>query len=207
MKKYMIIACIIFVTVLAFLCLLVTVTNRHVVYIAERAQISHCNEEYIPEKSYDAIVVLGAKVKADGTPSSMLEDRLRAAIELYKSGASQTIILSGDCSGEDYDEVSAMRKYCLDAGIPEEALVRDDIGFSTYETVYNVVKTMGKDKIIVVTQKYHLYRTMFIANKMGAEADGFSADYRPYFGQFKRDIREYVARTKDFFKVGFLQNK
>lgn len=185
------------------LCALVVITNRAVVWKASRSDMTDCKTEYSASKTYDCIVVLGAKVK-DGTPSAMLEDRLKGAIELYKNGAAATIVLSGDCSGEDYDEVSAMKNYCLNAGVPEDALVRDDIGFSTYETMYNTVKTMGYKNIIVVTQSYHLYRAVYIAKQMGAEADGFSSDYRPYFGQIKRDIREYVARTKDFFKVNIL---
>ncbi len=200
MKKYMIFV-IVFVVVSVLLCLLVTVINRYVVWTAEHYEIFDCNEEYSSDKSYDAIVVLGAKVNADGQPSHMLEDRLRAAVALYNYGAAKQIILSGDCSGEEYDEVSAMKQYCINAGVPEEALIRDDIGFSTYETAYNVVNTMGIKHIIVVTQEYHLYRTMFIASNMGAEVDGYTADYRTYFGQLKRDVREYIARTKDFLKV------
>ncbi len=200
MKKYMFIIYIL-IAVLLLLCLFVTVANRYVVWTAENSEIFDCNADYGSDKKYDAIVVLGAKVKDDGTPSHMLEDRLRGAVALYKSGAAEKIILSGDCASEEYDEVSAMFGYCIEAGVPQEALVRDDIGFSTYETMYNSIKSMGLENIIIVTQKYHLYRAMFIANKMGASADGFSSDYRTYFGQFKRDVREYVARTKDFLKV------
>ena len=135
----------------------------------------------------------------------MLEDRLKGAIELYEKGVSSKIILSGDCSGEDYDEVSSMKKFCIDNGVPEDAIVRDDKGFSTYETMENVVEKMGYKSVIVVTQKYHLYRSVYIARRMGADADGFSTDYREYifWAQRKRDVRELVARIKDFFKVNF----
>ena len=175
--------------------------NRNVVSGAALSSIVPCGSEGEMTEKYDAIVVLGAGVKPDGTPSHMLEDRLRGAVALYKAGASEKLILSGDNSGEDYDEVSAMVKYCLDAGIPDSAIIRDDIGFSTYETMYNVVNVMGYKSIIAVTQEYHLYRAIYIAERMGADADGFSADYRTYFGQIKRDIREYFARTKDFIKI------
>ena len=179
------------------------VINRLVVWGAGRIIVG--NKDYSIDESYDAIVVLGAGLKADGTPSNMLQDRLTGAIELYKKGIAPKIILSGDCSGENYDEVSSMKKYCMDNGVPESDIVRDDNGFSTYETMENVVKIMGYKKIIVVTQKYHLYRSVYIARRMGADADGFSTDYRDYifFAQRKRDIREMAARFKDFFKVNF----
>ena len=175
------------------------------IVIAGAGKITVGNKDYSIDKKYDAIVVLGAGLRPDGTPSNMLEDRLKGAIELYEKGVSSKIILSGDCSGEDYDEVSSMKKFCIDNGVPEDAIVRDDKGFSTYETMENVVEKMGYKSVIVVTQKYHLYRSVYIARRMGADADGFSTDYREYifWAQRKRDVRELVARIKDFFKVNF----
>ena len=195
-------------TILVVLLALVTVINRAVVWGASRsAKIYDCNEEVNIENRYDCILVLGAGVRPDGTPSHMLEDRLRGAVALYKAGVSDVLLLSGDNSGEDYDEVSAMEKYCLENGVPESAIVRDDIGFSTSESVYNTVKTLGYRNIIVVTQEYHLYRAMYMIRRMGAEADGFATDYRAYSMQIKRDVREYVARCKDFLKVNISLHK
>ena len=154
------------------------------------------------EPPYDCILVLGAGLRSDGSPSDMLSDRLRGAIELYEQGISSVIVLSGDRSGEDYDEVSAMAAYCLEAGVPEEALVLDPIGYSTYESVVNTVEA-GYSRFVVVTQRYHLYRALYIAEGLGAEAVGFSADYRSYRGQAVRDAREVVARVKDFLLVIF----
>ena len=202
MKKKMIFLWI-SIAVLAFLLIFFLVINRLVVSGAGKITIG--NKDYTIDETYDAIVVLGAGLRADGTPSNMLEDRLKGAIELYKKGIAPKIILSGDCSGEDYDEVSSMKKFCIDNGVVESDIIRDDKGFSTYETMENVVKTMGYKKIMVVTQKYHLYRSVYIARRMGADADGFATDYREYIflAQRKRDIREIVARVKDFFKVNF----
>jgi vancomycin permeability regulator SanA len=194
----------ILVVLLAF----VAVVNRAVVWGASSsAEIYDCNGEIKIDKSYDCILVLGAGVRPDGTPSHMLEDRLRGAVALYKAGVSDVLLLSGDNSGEDYDEVSAMVKYCLENGVPESAIVRDDIGFSTSESVYNTVKMLGYRNIIVVTQEYHLYRAMYMIKRMGAEADGFATDYRAYSMQIKRDVREYVARCKDFLKVNISLHK
>ena len=98
-------------------------------------------------------------------------------------------------------EVAAMERYCLDAGIPSDEIILDRKGFSTYETMYNVVCEKKYGHIMVVTQEYHLYRAVYIARRMGADADGYAADYRSYFAQFKRDAREYFARIKDFVLV------
>ena len=191
------------ISVVALFLIFISVINLIVVFGA--GKVTEGNEEYTIDKKYDAIVVLGAGLRSDGTPSNMLEDRLKGAIELYKKGIAPKIILSGDCSGEDYDEVSAMQKYCVDNGVADGDIVRDDNGFSTYETMENIVNKMGYKRIIVVTQKYHIYRSVYIARRMGAEADGFSTDYRDYifFAQRKRDVREFAARIKDFFKVNF----
>ncbi len=200
MKKYTLAVSLI-LSIILLLFIIFIAFNRAVVLGASQSTIFPCGSEYEVDKCYDAIVVLGAGIRADGTPSHMLGDRLRAAVALYKAGVSQTVVLSGDNSGEDYDEVSAMVKYCLEEGIPVEDIVRDDIGFSTYETMYNAIASMGYRNIIVVTQEYHLYRALYSAEKMGANADGFSADYRSYSGQLIRDVREYFARAKDFLKV------
>ncbi len=193
----------IFIAIVALVLIFLLTVNF--IVIAGAGKITVGNKDYSIDKKYDAIVVLGAGLRPDGTPSNMLEDRLKGAIELYEKGVSSKIILSGDCSGEDYDEVSSMKKFCIDNGVPEDAIVRDDKGFSTYETMENVVEKMGYKSVIVVTQKYHLYRSVYIARRMGADADGFSTDYREYifWAQRKRDVRELVARIKDFFKVNF----
>ena len=193
--------------ILVVLLALVAVVNRAVVWEASRSEIYDCNKEINIDKKYDCILVLGAGVRPDGTPSHMLEDRLRGAVALYEAGVSDVLLLSGDNSGEDYDEVSAMVKYCLEHGVPENAIVRDDIGFSTSESVYNTVRTLGYRDIIVVTQEYHLYRAMYMIKRMGADADGFATDYRAYSMQIKRDVREYVARCKDFLKVNISLHK
>ena len=152
-------------------------------------------------KQYDCILVLGAGLRQDGTPSDMLADRLDVAIDLYNAGVSDVILLSGDHSSFDYDEVTSMENYCLEHDIPGEAIVKDGKGYSTYESMLNL-KNEGKYKrIVVVTQRYHLYRAVYIAEKMGFEADGADAALRTYRGQLLRDLREIAARTKDVFMV------
>ena len=151
-------------------------------------------------EEYDCILVLGAGLRSDGTPSDMLKDRLDTAIVLYENGVCPKILLSGDRSGDDYDEVSAMREYCVSQGIPEDVIECDNFGFSTYESIHNA-SFKEYDNIIAVTQSYHLYRALYIADRMGLNAVGASADVRSYRGQAMRDVREVAARVKDFFAV------
>ena len=161
--------------------------------------------EHNSEDKYDCILVLGAGLRNDGTPSDMLADRLETAINLYNEGYSDILLLSGDRSGDHYDEVYAMKEYCLSKGIPESDIICDNLGFSTYESLYNTAQIKDADSIIIVTQKYHLYRALYIGEKMGLEVCGVSADIRSYRGQIFREIRETLARAKDFYKITFFK--
>ena len=146
----------------------------------------------------DCILVLGCSVKEDGRPSDMLHDRLRRGVELYELGASPKLLMSGDHGRQDYDEVAAMKQFAIDAGIASCDIFMDHAGFSTYESIYRAKEIFQADKILIVTQKYHLYRALYIANQLGVEAYGVDADYRTYIGQTIRDLREVLARNKDF---------
>lgn len=146
----------------------------------------------------DCILVLGCGVYANGQPSAMLADRLKRSVALYEEGAAPKLLMSGDHGQASYDEVNVMKQYALDAGVPSADVFMDHAGFSTYESIYRARDIFGAKKIIIVTQKYHLHRALHIANALGLEAYGVSADYRSYSGQFVRDIREILARNKDF---------
>ena len=149
-------------------------------------------------QNVDCIIVLGCQVRSDGTPSHMLEDRLKRGVALYETGAAPKILMSGDHGTQGYDEVDTMKRYAVDAGIPSQDVFMDHAGFSTYETVYRAKEIFGAKKVIIVTQKYHLYRAMYIAKAMDMQVYGVAADYRQYGGQTMRDVREVLARVKDF---------
>lgn len=157
------------------------------------------NEEQAASlQNVDCIVVLGCKVYDDGTPSAMLEDRLKRGVALYGLGAAPKLLMSGDHGRENYDEVDSMKQYAVDAGIPSADVFMDHAGFSTYETLYRAKEIFGADKILIVTQEYHLYRSLYVAEALGIEAYGVNANYRGYVGQTARDLREILARVKDF---------
>lgn len=151
------------------------------------------------DEKADCILILGAGVK-DDKPKPMLRDRLLTGIELYKSGAAKKIIMSGDHGRADYDEVNVMRAFALEQGVRAEDIFLDHAGFSTYDSVYRAKNIFGAENIIIVSQKYHLYRALYISEKLDVKAAGVSADLNTYGGQLKRDIREIIARDKDFFK-------
>lgn len=149
----------------------------------------------------DCIVVLGASVFADGTPSGILQDRLDDAIALYKDKVAPKLIMSGDNSTVSYNEVKAMKDYAVAHGVPPEDIFSDHAGFSTYESMYRARYVFGAKRIIVATQTYHLYRALYAANGLGIDALGVPSDYHDYSKQLQYDVREIPARTKDFFKT------
>ncbi len=151
----------------------------------------------------DCILVLGAGVRDDGTPSHMLEDRLLTAIELYENGAAPKIIMSGDHGSTDYDEVNTMKDFAIEKGVPSEDIFMDHAGFSTYESMYRAKDVFEADNIIIVTQRYHLYRAIYVAQSLGITAHGVPSDLRPYTKQTYREAREHLARAKDFFYALF----
>ena len=146
----------------------------------------------------DCIIVLGCQVRDDGSLSDMLRDRLMRGLELYKAGAAPKLLMSGDHGRKDYNEVGAMKNYAIKNGVPSEDVFMDHAGFSTYETVYRAKEIFEADKVIIVTQEYHLYRALYIAGQFGVDAYGVSSDYHTYAGQSMRDFREVLARCKDW---------
>ena len=168
----------------------VTGVNAYVVETGEKTMITSEDAENLED--VDAKVVLGCLVLEDGTPCNILKDRLNTSIELYKNGVAPKIIMSGDHSSDEYNEVASMKKYAVEAGVPSEDIFMDHAGFSTYETMYRAKEIFGAKKIVIVTQEYHLYRSVFIAQKLGMEAYGVASTYQ------LDQTRETLARCKDF---------
>ncbi len=149
----------------------------------------------------DAIVVLGASVYADGTPSPILADRLEVAADLYFAGAAPVIIVSGDNREAHYNESDAMKDYCVELGVPAQDIYVDHAGYDTYASIYRAHFTYGAQSLMVVTQAYHLYRALAIAQGLGVEAYGVAADKGMYDNQTMYSLREVFARDKDFFQA------
>ena len=149
-------------------------------------------------KDVDTIIVLGAKVHDDGRLSLMLKDRLDKTIEVYNKLDIKKVIVSGDSEHKDYDETTKMKEYLINNGIPEESIVVDIYGLSTYDSIYRLKNVYDVNKTIIITQKYHLYRALYIANSLGIDVYGIPSGGEDYFGQTARELREILARNKDF---------
>ena len=150
------------------------------------------SEESEKLEDIDCIIVLGCFVKEDGTPGNILADRLKTGVELYKNGVAPKIIMSGDHSSDEYNEVASMKNFAVNAGVPSKDVFMDHAGFSTYETMYRAKEVFGAKKVVIVTQEYHLYRSVYIAKKLGMEAYGVASDFK------LEENREILARCKDF---------
>ncbi len=187
---------------IAFVIILCTVLiNAHVKKYGKSRLITI--DEAVMKEDIDCVLVLGCLVRPDGNPSLMLQDRLVKGVELYDAGVTPKIIMSGDHGQTDYDEVNSMKQYAVDNGVPSEDVFMDHAGFSTYESIYRVRDIFEADKILIVSQEYHLYRALYIAEKLGVEAYGVAAEDVEYAGQSMRDFREVLARVKDYLTVIF----
>ena len=170
-----IISVMIILTVLAFLVVIgvnlyvVKSTESDIRAVFDSDDDTLTSEEIEDMKSLNAecIMVLGASVNPDGTPSPMLQDRLDLGIALYHAGAAPKLLLSGDNGQVVYNEVAVMKSYAEEKGVKEEDIFLDHAGFSTYESVYRASYIFNVNRMIVVTQKYHLYRSLYGCRRMG----------------------------------------
>lgn len=166
------------------------------VYVVWSARAEILSQEEAPPSNLDCILVLGCGVHADGTPTPMLRSRMTRAVELYQAGWADKLLLSGDNSRADYNEVATMKTLALEGGVPEEDIVLDHAGFSTYDSLYRARDVFLAERIVIITQEYHLSRALYLADALGLEAWGVAAAPRNDAGQIMRDAREILARDK-----------
>lgn len=122
----------------------------------------------------DVALVLGAAVRR-GQPTPVLEERAYRAIELYRAGKVGKILVTGDNSALTHDEVTPVRKYLIDAGIPAGDIFLDHAGFDTYSSMYRARDVFQADSVTIVTQDFHLPRAVYIARHLGLTAYGMKA--------------------------------
>jgi SanA protein len=153
--------------------------------------------------SYQTGIILGAKVYADGGLSHMTQDRSDTAIELYKQKKVSKLLVSGDHGRENYDEVNTIKNYLLKNGIPENDLFLDHAGFDTYDSLYRARDIFQVESAVIITQDFHLPRSVFLAEKLGVKAVGVRAD-RGNYGNIQRAVfREKLAIMKAWADVIF----
>ena len=175
-------------------------TSQNIALSYTGEDISDETSDALRDIDPQCILVLGCAVWDGNQPSPMLKDRLDTAIALYKEGAAPKLLLSGDNSIPEYSEPDCMYQYALDNGVSDEDIFLDFAGFSTYDSVYRAKAVFCADRMIIVTQKYHMFRSLKIAESLGIDARGVSSDQRKYTGRYYREIREVLARDKDLIK-------
>ncbi len=151
----------------------------------------------------DCAIILGASVRADGTPSEILKLRLDKGIELYEKGLVKKLLLTGDNGKVEYNEVEVMKNYALSKGVSGEDIFLDHAGFSTYESMYRARHIFNVDKALIITQKFHEIRSIYIGRKLGIDAIGVCSDDVRRKSNRRDIIREFFARPKDFIKIIF----
>ena len=188
--------------------LMIVAINIHIVSYSGKYIVDSVEKiaEVVPVP-VQTVVVLGARVYPDGRPCAMLQDRLDAGISIYENDLSLKLLLTGDHGTIGYDEVNSMKEYTLGQGIPKEDVFLDHAGFSTYDSMVRAARIFKVESAVVSTQEFHLYRAIYIARRNGIEAWGIKADLRKYPQSeiLRYTVREWLARTKDFFYVNILR--
>lgn len=157
----------------------------------------------------DVGLVLGtSKFNQYGGENWFYTYRIKAAIELYQAGRIKKIIVSGDNGTSSYDEATMMRNDLIAAGIPEDDVVPDYAGFRTLDSVYRSKSVFGQDEIIIISQRFHLERALYIADDLNIEARGFIAKDPLHKASYQKVIaREVLARTKAWLDCHILNTQ
>ena len=192
MKKIIKIILITILTLITIILVSTLAINQNI-YLKTKNKIITEQSEKI--ENVDCILILGAGIW-NNRPSPMLEDRLLQGISLYQKGFASKIIMSGDHGRENYDEVNIMKEFAIERGVNSEDIFMDHAGFSTYESIYRAKEIFGAKKMIIVTQEYHLYRALYIAQQFDIETYGVASNPREYMGQFAREVREWLANMQ-----------
>ncbi len=193
-KKYLLRALVIAVCIGIIGFLVAAVCNIYIISYADDYMLSF--QEATEIGDIDCIIVLGAGVNEDGSMSYVLSERVRVGAELYLAGASEKLLLSGDHSRKDYNEVGTMKEYMVSQNIDSERVFTDHAGFDTYDTMYRARDIFKAKRVLIVTQQFHLSRAVYIARELGLEAFGVACDENQRYFNLFTEIREFCARPK-----------
>ncbi|WP_390451087.1 SanA/YdcF family protein [Chryseobacterium sp. Alg-005] len=150
-----------------------------------------------------ALLLGTSKTLSNGMPNAYFYNRIQATVDLYKSGKIQYVIVSGDNSRKDYNEPEDMQLTLMKYGIPQDKIFMDFAGFRTLDSVVRAKEIFGQKKLVIISQKFHNERAVFLARKNGMEAYGYNApDVNKYAG-LKTNIREYIAKAKTYWDLLF----
>ena len=154
-----------------------------------------------------AALVLGTSVTKNKKPNKLLKQRLDAAIHLYKASKVKKFLLSGDNSKQFYDEVNPMKNYLIKKKIPGDDIFLDHSGLRTLDSVFRAKQVFEAESIVVISQRFHLSRALYLADAIQLSAIGFAADGAEEIGGFQLRIREFWARILAFVDIHLLNTK
>ena len=162
----------------------------------------YSQSDRVPQE--DIAIVFGAGLSANGTPSPMLADRVKSAVELYQSDRIHKLLMTGDNSTIFHNEVMAMERYAHDLGVPTKDIILDYAGFSTYESCYRAHKTFDVHRAVVITQRYHLPRAVYTCRHLGVNVAGLGTPDRERYGLRGMSpywLREMLANVKALWEI------
>ncbi len=172
------------------------------IYIIKYAKPYVITPEEAENMNTDCVIALGAQVLPDKTPCHQLYDRVMVASQIFIKGAGKKLLLSGDArSPLEYDEITAMKGVAYEYGVEEKDILSDPAGLNTYASMENLKNEFKFSSTVIVTQEYHIYRSVYIARKMGIDAYGVNSDPRPYATIVYNEAREMLARVKAFYMI------
>lgn len=155
------------------------------------------------------VVILGSSVHGDGSMSGILRERAMTALDVYNTGKVCRILITGDChvdNGYVYDEITPVQEFLIDAGVNSQIIIIDGDGFDTFQSMKNVRDVFGLQRIIIVTQDFHLARAIYIARRLGLDAQGYIAykySYQYKTEKLRNGIREFPAALKAIYETTF----
>lgn len=166
---------------------------------------SRVHDDLASVPSAPVAIVFGAGLQSNGEPSPLLAHRIDAAIELYRRGKVQTLLMSGDSRAANYDEVGAMRRYAIARGVPTAKIKLDRYGLRTYDSAYRARSLFGVTRAVLVTQRYHMPRALYLANLLGIDAAGYVAGHDAYAQQDYYEAREAAALVVAWYDIHILK--
>lgn len=186
-------------TVIGIVLVIFTILGIEAIFQRQTSDQIYSEISELPQT--ETVIILGASVHADGQLSPILKDRVDTALKLYKKGKVKNFLVTGDHRTENYNEVSAMVNYLKNQGVDPDLIKADHSGLDTYDSMYRAGKLFNIKKAVVVTQKFHLPRALFIASNLGFSYRGFTADQRAYQTEYRLKQREKLANIKALWEV------
>ena len=176
-----------------------------VVGIVVYVQVRHIDRIGQEKTPVEYAIVLGASVKQDGTPSDALYDRIATAVELYNDELVEKLLMTGDDGKFHVNEVEIMRRTAVELGVPESDVEVDGQGYRTYESCKRAKQILHIDQAVIVTQRFHLGRAIYLCGSFGIDVQGEPADRQTYQRIAFFWTRDLVSSFKAWWDINVIE--